>query len=303
MSKSTHEKLAYRLADMLTTLNLGDSLDVTTLAEKYQVNRRTIMRDIDERLAFLPLEKTKGQYRLNPSYLGKLDFKDIRAFAQISGIAKLYPNLDISFLREILDERTSQVYSVKGYTFEDASSLDKVMKYIKQAIHEQKKLQFIYKNGERVVEPYQIIHHRGCWYLAGVKNDELKAYRLSRMTQVVVSEVSFNPNPVIGEKIASSESIWFGKDKIEIILKVKSEVASHFLGRRLLPEQEIIRQLDDGDLLLLSRVVHQKQIFPLVRYWLPNIKIINPTDWQNELEEGLRHYLTKDKPNLPKSGE
>lgn len=286
-----HEKLAYRLADMLTMLNMGEVLDVNELARKYQVSRRTIMRDIDERLAFFPLEKSKGRYQLSLNYLGKLNFKDIRAFAQISGIAKLYPNLDVSFLREILDERATQVYSVKGYTFEDASLLGETMEVIKNAIKEHKKLRFDYKEGERIIEPYQIVHHRGCWYLAGVKNGELKAYRLSRMSAVALDNASFVHNPMIAEKIENSETIWFGKEKIEVILKITTQVASHFLGRQLLPEQQLVKQLDDGSLLLSSHVVNQMQIFPLVRYWLPNIEIISPAGWQNDLEEGLRSYL------------
>lgn len=36
MSKSLHEKLAYRLADILTMLNTGESLSVDDLAQKYQ---------------------------------------------------------------------------------------------------------------------------------------------------------------------------------------------------------------------------------------------------------------------------
>lgn len=291
MSESMHEKLAYRLVDMLTMLNLGDGLEVGELADKYQVSRRTIMRDIEERLAFLPLEKSKGRYQLSPNYLGKLNFKDIRAFAEISGIAKLYPNLDISFLREILDERATQVYSVKGYTFEDASLLSETMALIKKAIKEQRKLRFIYKDGERIVEPYQIVHHRGCWYLAAVKNGELKTYRLSRMSDLILDNADFVRNPMMAEKIENSETIWFGKEKIEVILKINTQVASHFLGRQLLPEQQLVKQLDDGSLLLSSHVVNQMQIFPLVRYWLPNIEIISPAGWQHELEEGLRAYL------------
>lgn len=286
-----HEKLAYRLADMLTMLNMGEVLDVNELARKYQVSRRTIMRDIDERLLFLPLEKNKGKYRLSATYLGRLNFKDIRAFAQISGIAKLYPNLDTSFLREILDERATQVYSVKGYTFEDASQFSDIMDCIKRAIKEQKKLKFTYKDGERIVEPYQIVHHRGCWYLAAIKNGELKTYRLSRMSDLALDNADFVRNPAIAEKIESSESIWFGKEKIEVILKVKAVVASHFLSRSLLPEQQIIKKLEQGDLLISSNVVNAKQIFPLVRYWIPNIEIISPEGWQSELEEGLRGYL------------
>lgn len=291
MSKSLHEKLAYRLADILTMLNTGESLSVDDLAQKYQVSRRTIMRDVDERLAFLPLEKQAGHYRLSVNYLGRLSYKDIRNFAQISGIAKLYPNLDVSFLREILDERATQVYSVKGYTFEDATQFEYLISQIKQYIQEQREISFVYKGGSRQVKPYQIVHHRGCWYLAAVKDDELKAYRLSRMSDVVLSNVSFESNVTISEKIANSESIWFGKDQIEVILKVKSAVASHFLSRSLLPEQQLIKELEQGDLLLSSKVVSPMQILPLVRYWIPNISIVSPEGWQGELEDGLRAYL------------
>ena len=90
MSDSPHEKLAYRLADMITMLNGGETLNITDLTEKYQVSRRTMLRDIEDRLGFLPLQKTAQGYKLEPSYLGQLSYKDIRTFAQISGISGLY---------------------------------------------------------------------------------------------------------------------------------------------------------------------------------------------------------------------
>lgn len=291
MSKSLHEKLAYRLADILTMLNTGESLSVDDLAQKYQVSRRTIMRDIDERLAFLPLEKQAGHYRLSVNYLGQLSYKDIRNFAQISGIAKLYPNLDVSFLREILDERATQVYSVKGYTFEDATQFEDLISQIKQSIQEQREISFVYKGGSKQVKPYQIVHHRGCWYLAAVKDDELKAYRLSRMSKLSILAQKFDVQTEFVEQLKQSESIWFGKNKVEVILKVNATVAAHFAQRKLLPEQKLIKELDNGDLLLSSVIVDEKQIFPLVRYWLPHLKIISPDGWQERLEDGLKDYL------------
>jgi hypothetical protein len=32
---------------------------------------------------------------------------------------------------------------------------------------------------------------------------------------------------------------------------------------------------------------------PIVRYWIPHVKIISPESWQDELETGLRTYLGK----------
>lgn len=57
MSDSPHEKLAYRLADMITMLNGGETLNITDLTEKYQVSRRTMLRDIEDRLGFYRFKK------------------------------------------------------------------------------------------------------------------------------------------------------------------------------------------------------------------------------------------------------
>ncbi|USZ14304.1 WYL domain-containing protein [Moraxella sp. FZFQ2102] len=293
MSDSPHEKLAYRLSDMITMLNGGETLNIADLTEKYQVSRRTMLRDIEDRLGFLPLQKTTQGYKLEPSYLGQLSYKDIRTFAQISGISGLYPNLDTAFLREILDHRASQVYSVKGYTFEDAKQFEPMMSQLKSAIKSCRMVAFIYKDKSRLVAPYKIIHHRGCWYLAGVQDGELKAYRMSRISEFCFDDMpSFAMDKAIVDRINQDESIWYGQEKVEVVLKVSADVASHFVQRQLLPEQQLIKELDDGGLLLSSHVVSAKQILPLVRYWIPHIKIVSPEGWQNVLEEELKHYIS-----------
>ena len=53
---SDHDKLAYRLTQILVKLNQGEKLDPQTLAEEFNVNLRTIQRDLNSRFAYLPLE-------------------------------------------------------------------------------------------------------------------------------------------------------------------------------------------------------------------------------------------------------
>ena len=50
-AKTEHDKLAWRLTQILIQLNQGDCLDPETLAEDFGVHRRTIMRDFNERFA------------------------------------------------------------------------------------------------------------------------------------------------------------------------------------------------------------------------------------------------------------
>ena len=290
---SKNEKVSYRLAEILTRLNSGEKLTVKGLAQDYETHPRTIFRDFNERLAFLPFEIEGDSYFLPASYLGKLNYQDIKNFAQISGIGSLYPKLDKSFLREILDSRANAVYSAKGYFFEDASLFSDSLSVLKEAIRECRQIEFLYKNELRVVQPYRIVHHHGCWYLAAVAQGTLRAYRLSRISQLKSLQefAVFELDEAILKQLENEESIWFGQEKQEIILSVHGDVALHFKQRQLLPEQLVIKALDDGGLLISSKISHVTQILPLVRYWIPHLKIVNPESLQQQLEAELKGYL------------
>jgi predicted DNA-binding transcriptional regulator YafY len=105
MEPGNHDTLAYRLAQMLVKLNQGESLDPLALAEEFGVDVRTIQRDLNERFAYLPLEKADGRYHLEPAFLGKLSTRDIERFASLAGVRGLFPSLSDEFLRDIFDAR------------------------------------------------------------------------------------------------------------------------------------------------------------------------------------------------------
>lgn len=91
---STHERLAERLANILTKLNVGYQLGVVELAHEFQVSTRTIERDFDRLNSYLHLiqDENSKKYSLDPVYLGRFKLQDIQNFAQLSGISELYPS-------------------------------------------------------------------------------------------------------------------------------------------------------------------------------------------------------------------
>lgn len=289
--QSKNETLANRLIDILTRLNSGEKLTIHMLAEAYDVHPKTIRRDLVRlESCNLPIHKEGKYFSLDSAYLGKLRLKDIQSFAQISGIKHLYPQLDISFIRELLDSR---VYDAKGYFVEDASQFKTLFEAFSTAIRQHQQIGFLYKGEPRVVEPYKLVHHHGCWYLAAVRKGELRAYRLSRITLSTYPHelLKFKPDPELLKQLENEESIWFGQKKFEVILAVDHSIASHFQQRQLLPEQKIIKELSDGGLLLSSHIMHNAQILPLVRFWIPHIRVVNPEYLQGEMENELRDYL------------
>lgn len=301
MVKSTkaHERLAERLASIITRLNRGEYLDPNELTLDFGVSKKTIQRDIGRlSIAGLPLvidEKSKKFY-LGVNYVGKISPQDIQNFAQLSGITGLYPNLDLSFLRELLDSRSSEVYVAKGYFFENTTHFSELFELIRGAIQYRKQISFQYNSKLRMVQPYKLIHHHGSWYLAAVRNDQLqlRAYRLSRIgkdCQIQHHLGQFEPDIEILKQLKNEESIWFGKEKKEIVLSVQHQAAEHFEQRKLFPEQQIMKKNDDGSLIISSRIAHQDQIKSLIRFWIPHVKVISPVELQQSVENDLKSYL------------
>ena len=287
-----NQQLGLRLAEILTRLNEGQTLKVQDLMRDFKTCQRTIERDLTERLAFLPWHHDLSQgYRLDPSYLGRLDFRDIRNFAALSGIIPMYPSLDRDFLRQLLDSRASLSFATKGQSYEDANQFKKHFERLRPAIEQHQRVSFEFQGSRRQVEPYKLIHHRGCWYLAAVEQGTLKAYRLSKMGPVLQGEGgAFVPSVSVQKQLEQEDSIWFGTQKQEVIVSVDPAVASYFQARALLPHQQIIRTLTDGSLLVSCQMVDSLQVLPLVRFWLPHLRIISPDSLREELMAGLKAY-------------
>lgn len=292
------EKLADRLATMLVMLDNGESLNLKELAIKFEVSERTLARDIS-RLKSAKLDlglvsdlEGEQKYRTTNKVF---KLKDIQKFAKISGAYGVYPELKPSFLKKLLADDQQGVYEAKGYAYEDASKLEKLLAMLSEAIEKNQQIGFLYNAEPRVVEPYRLIHHHGSWYLAAVRKGKLLTYRVSRITRSYQQhELStFKPNPDILKQLEDEDSIWFGREKSEVILKVHADVVLHFMQRQLFPEQELVKTLEDGGILVSSKISHAMQLLPLVRYWIPHVEIISPEHLQNELEVGLKGYLER----------
>lgn len=113
----SHDKIGFRLSRILTRLNDGTRLSIDELMEEFSVNKRTILRDF-ERLSILPIQKENGKYFLEEYALGKLGFKDIKAFAALIGARSLFPELDDRFISDVLNEKLNKAYLIKNQGFE-----------------------------------------------------------------------------------------------------------------------------------------------------------------------------------------
>ena len=142
------ETLAYRLTEILRRLNEGEKLAPQALADEFKVNLRTVQRDLNERFAFLELDKKDGLYSANRTRLGMLSFADVQRFASLAGLQGIAPRLTTQFLKDILDSRLQSVLMIRGCSFEDLSHKHQLFEHLKHAAKGYHPISFEYRKTE-----------------------------------------------------------------------------------------------------------------------------------------------------------
>lgn len=293
---SDHETIAHRLVEILRRLNEGQSLHPKALAEEFRVHERTIRRDLNDRFAFLGLERADDRYTLPQLRLGTFSLQDLQRFASLAGMQGAFPRLSTEFLKDILDSNDHSAMLIRGHNHEDLKASEREFEQLKAAIEEHRLVEFEYcktDGSKKIVEvaPYKLILQNGIWYLQATDGGQIKSYALTRIDRLLTLPTPFSPDAEIVNYLLREDTIWLNFHKTEVVLKVAPPAAAYFQRRKLIGGQKIEKVLEDGALIVSGLMAHQDQILPVVRYWIPCVRIISPEGLQGELDSQLKSYL------------
>lgn len=199
-----------RLIGILSVLLQEDMITAPELAEKFEVSRRTINRDIEALCrAGIPIQTSQGfgggitimdGYRMDRTILTSKDMQMIlaglRSLDSVSG-SQYYGQL-----MEKIQTGSSEFISGKDSMLIDLSSwykrsLAPKMEVIQSAIECRHLLQFKYyaPSGEsdRVIEPYYLVFQWSSWYIWGwcTSRENYRLFKLNRMDRVAETEKEF----------------------------------------------------------------------------------------------------------------
>lgn len=291
-----HDSLSFRLSTILVKLNQGEKLFPKQLAEVFNVDVRTIQRDINERLTSLPIIKVDNYYQLEQSYLGRLDTKKLQAFADVTGIQGLLPKFDAYFINKLFDLNEQGNLYVQTTTFETFDAkLTNLFNTIETAIKNHQVIAFDYQKRDEsqqhypAIQPYQLTNRLGVWYLSAVDHGKIKSFALGRIKFVTVSSDTFQPDNALKQTIENADSVWHG-ETFRVVLKVSARARQFFKRRQLVPQQTVLDETDTC-LLIESHITHADQLLPIVQYWIPYVEIVEPMEMQNQLVEQLQDFL------------
>jgi predicted DNA-binding transcriptional regulator YafY len=136
-----------------------------------------------------------------------------------------------------------------------------------------------------------LINHKGIWYLVAKDGEKLKSFSITKLSNLQTLASFFVWDANIDTQLTEDDGIWLSDAKQEVVLKVRAEVAGYFKRRKLIANQVIEKELEDGGLIISAKIGHPNQILPIVRYWIPHIRIISPEELQVEIDKGLNEYL------------
>lgn len=287
--------LTQRFIEILFILNEGERVDIQRLAERFGMSQRTLQRDFNERLDFLDWEeKGPRYYKLNRAKFGLLNKQDIERFAFFASISNLFPKID----REFYQEKLTESVQVKGIQYEDISNHKKEFDLLKKAISEHHFVHFNYIKSGQIegkfykIAPYSLINKNGVWYLIGTDEGKQKTFCFTQIKMLRILDEDFEPNQQFLEEIRNNDSISHGNQLGEVVIKASSFAAPYFIRRNLLPNQEVLRKLETGELLISCKNVNEFDIVPVVQYWIPHLTVISPIEVQKKVIANLHHYLS-----------
>lgn len=201
-----------RLIGILSILLQNEKVTAPYLAEKFEVSRRTINRDVEDICkAGIPLVTTQGTnggitiaegYKIDKTLLTSHELQSI--LTGLKGLDSVSGTKKYSRLKDKLSVKNRSVYSSNDHILVNLASYYKgslapKIEMIQTAIDESRLISFQYyaNSGEskRVLEPYLIVFQWTSWYVWGYcrQKEDMRLFKLNRLWNLTVEDNVFLP--------------------------------------------------------------------------------------------------------------
>lgn len=226
-----------RLIGILSVLLQEEKVTAPELAEKFEVSRRTINRDIEDLcMAGIPIQTEQGAgggirimdgYRMDRTLFTSKDMQMI--LAGIRSLDSVSGSHYYSRLMEKIKTGSSDFVSGRDSILIDLSSwykdsLAPKIEVIQTAIEERRLLSFVYYSpkGESVrkIEPYFLVFKWSSWYVWGwcCEREDFRLFKLNRMDRTEIAEERYEVRAVPAPDL-SNEKIFPGKIRVKAVFE------------------------------------------------------------------------------------
>lgn len=287
-----------RLIGILSVLLQEETITAPKLAEKFEVSRRTIQRDIDDLCrAGIPIGTVQGAgggirimegYRMERTLLTSKDMN--RILAGLRSLDSVSGSHYYGQLMEKLKAGSSDFVSGRDSILIDLSSwykesLAPKIELIETAIEERRQISFRYYapggEGEREIEPYYLIFKWSSWYVWGWcrKREDFRLFKLNRMEELKISASQYEVRAVPMPDL-STEKIFPGGIRVKAVFapEMRWRLVEEF-GPRCYSEQP------DGTLLFYSDYTDEERLIDWLLTFRDRVRVLEPERIRQRLFE------------------
>lgn len=281
---------------ILTILLQMDKVTTRYLADRFEVTRRTISRDLDALcLAGIPVMTQQGgdggvslpkEFKLDKSILTQDELASI--LIGLKGLASVSRKSSIENILEKLSLKNESVVSLNESIIIDLAShykgsLTEKIDLIKQGIRDHRMISFdyYYEKGEtrRVIEPYAIVFQWTSWYVFGYckLRDDFRMFKLNRLWDLSLTREEFSIRAIPPEKRQMKHS---HSDKNTLIAIFDPTVKYQLIETYGI---DSFQTQPDGRLRLEVGYTHRKHILSWVLSFGDLVTVIHPKDMVVEI--------------------
>jgi predicted DNA-binding transcriptional regulator YafY len=306
-----YAKKIMRLMFILNKLNGNGRVRTSELCEEFNVNIRTIQRDIAllNESGFPVVSTENGVYTFMEGFsLKKLMLSNEEAslisfFHEIAdSLGKNFSESFHSLANKLLSRDDDSPFYVKMPTTQAHMRNFPFVKELEQAINDCQKISLTYETekGNEVfkLSPLKLINFEGFWYLLAMPEGKhaFWKFRSEKIKGLELLSENFDPPRNLKSILDRSVNIWFSGDPGEkIVLEIDKDAAHYFKKKVFFPEQRVVKEKKDGSLILETRA-NFNEVLRTIIHWIPDIRVIKPKKLDSKIREILRGYLKGSKP-------
>ena len=274
-------------------------MTIAELAKELDVSTKTIQRDLYEVLSDLGAVKEGRTWKIDP----KLANDDLNTNERLilgildemaKGAGKIFYSKAHSLLTQITQQLEHPIFAnVNGEYLEEKNI--ELFENIEKAIKEKTEIKFDYEKYNFHVKPLKLAFFDGFWYLLALhiqnNKETFKKYHLKTIRNVQILNKTFEIPALVEERLKYANSVWFNLDEQFVVrLFIDKEIKKYF-ERKPLRGQTIIGEDKDGSIEIEIKISNTMEILPLILYYIPYIKVLEPQSLANEIKDRVQGYL------------
>ncbi len=284
-----------RMIGILAILLQREKVTAPYLAEKFEVSRRTINRDIEALcMAGIPLVTRSGKnggisimegYKIDGTLLSTSDMQAILtglwSLDSVSGTNR-YAQLMEKLSAGASDMLTGDMHILIDLSSWDKNSLPPKIGSLHNAILSGHKVSFTYfapkGKSQRTIEPYHLIFHWSSWYVWGwcERREDFRLFKLGRMVGLQIGD-AFEKRSVLPPDL-SSERVF------PSIYQVKARIQPEYKWRLVEeygPESFAVQS--DGTLLFSGGFTDKKSIVSWIASFGEGAELLEPAGFRQDV--------------------